>query len=172
VNTLTLQDLSKAEMWLLITTLIYFLMNGAQIFETAAIVPKWSASPPDSFALISGTYGIDLKTFWIIFHSIHEVTFFIALYFCWKIDPVRSWLLILLGIHVAVRVWTLVYFAPNIIQFQKMAADRSVAYNDLTAKVALWRSLNYIRVAIFIGVSIGLVPLLYKVINLKASLAN
>lgn len=171
MNTTTLQDLAKAEMWLLITTLVYFLMNGAQIFETAAVVPKWSASPPESFALIRGPHGINLKAFWIIFHSIHEITFFIALYFCWKIDPVKNWLLLLLGIHFAVRVWTLVYFAPNIIEFQKISTDDSITYDDLTAKTTLWRSLNYIRVAIFIGVSIGLVPLLYKVMNLKASIA-
>jgi hypothetical protein len=171
MNTTTLQDLAKGEMWLLITTLVYFLMNGAQIFETAAIVPKWSASPPESFALIRGPHGINLKAFWIIFHSIHEITFFIALYFCWKIDPVKNWLLLLLVIHFAVRVWTLVYFAPNIIEFQKISSDDSIPYDDLTAKTALWRNLNYIRVSIFIGVSIGLVPLLYKVMNLKASIA-
>lgn len=170
MNATNLQDLTKAEMWLLITTLVYFLMNGAQIFETAAIIPKWSASPPASFSLISGPYGIDLKAFWIIFHSIHEITFIIAMYFCWKIDPVRNWLLLLFGIHVAVRVWTLLYFAPNIIEFQKIPTDDSIAYGDLTAKTTSWRTLNYIRVAIFIGVSIGLVPLLYKVINLRASI--
>lgn len=172
MNTTTLPDLAKAELWLLITTLVYFLMNGAQIFETAAVVPKWSASPPHSFVLISGPYGIDLKTFWIILHSLHEVTFLIALYFCWKIDPVRNWLLVLLGIHVAVRAWTLLYFAPNIIAFQKISTDGSAAYGDLTAKTTLWRSLNYVRVAIFIGISIGLVPLLYKVINLKAAVVD
>lgn len=170
MSTTTLQDLVKAEMWLLITTLVYFLMNGAQIFETVAVVPKWSASPPESFALISGPYGINLKAFWIVFHSIHEITFFIALYFCWKIDPVRNWLLLLLGIHFAIRVWTLLYFAPNIIEFQKISTDGSLVYGDLAAKTTLWRTLNYVRVAIFIGVSIGLVPLLYKVMNLKASI--
>src|SRR5687768_12517576 len=134
MNTTALPDLAKAEMWLLITTLVYFLMNGAQIFETAAVVPKWSASPPKSFALISGPYGINLKAFWIIVHSIHEITFFIALYFCWKIDPVRNWLLLLLGIHFAARVWTLLYFAPTIIEFQKVSTDESIASLELTAK--------------------------------------
>jgi hypothetical protein len=172
MNTTNLHDLAKAEMWLLITTLVYFLMNGAQIFETAAVVPKWSASPPESLALIGGTYGIDLKTFWIIVHSIHEITFFIALYFCWRIDPIRNWLLLLLGIHIGVRVWTLLYFAPNIIEFQKISAGNYSGYNDLAARITLWRNLNYVRVAIFMSISIGLVPLLYKVINLKANIMN
>ena len=167
MNTTTFQDVAKAEMWLLVTTLVYFMVNGAQIFETAAVVPKWSANPPDSFSLISRPNGINLKPFWIVIHSIHEITFLIAIYFCWKIDPVRNWLLILFGVHFAVRAWTLLYFAPNIIGFQKIATSEIVPPADLPAKAILWRTLNYIRVAIFIGVSIGLVPLCYKLMNLK-----
>ena len=162
----TTVDLTRAELSLMITTLCYFLMNGAQIFETAVVVPKWTAAPPNSFSLISGAYGLDLKTFWIVIHSLHEITFLVAIYFCWKIDPVRNWLLLLFGIHFLVRVWTLVYFAPNIIEFQKTTTAATLA--DLMGRTTSWRVLNYVRVGIFIAVSIGLVPLLIKVMNMKA----
>lgn len=167
----TATDIAKAEMWLLITTLVYFLMNGAQIFETAAIVPRWSANPPDSLSLISGNHGINLKSFWIVFHSIHEITFLIAIYFCWKIEPIRNWLLILFAVHFAVRAWTLIYFAPNIIEFQNVSVIRSIDTPELVSRANLWRTLNYIRVAFFIGVSIALVPLWYKLVSLKQTTA-
>src|ERR1041384_1504118 len=109
---------TKAEIWLCITTLIYFLMNGAQIFETLVFVPKWVSSPPDHFKLLLDGKGTSLKTFWIVFHSVHEVTFILAILFCWKIDPVRNWLVALFVVHFAVRAWTLAYFAPNIMDFQ------------------------------------------------------
>lgn len=115
--------LLRAEIWLLITILIYFLMNGAQIFETAVIVPKWTAAPPESFQLFKGKYGLDFKPFWIALHSIHEISFIAAIAFCWKIDELRNWLLVLFAIHFAVRVWTLIYFAPNIIEFQKIVNE-------------------------------------------------
>ena len=51
MENITRDYLAKAEIWLFITTLIYFLMNGAQIFETAVLVPKWTVSPPQSFGL-------------------------------------------------------------------------------------------------------------------------
>jgi hypothetical protein len=162
----TMTDLTRAELSLMITTLAYFLMNGAQIFETAAVVPKWTAAPPGSFSLISGPHAIDLKTFWIAVHSIHEITFLAAIYFCWKIDPVRNWLIILFAIHFLVRIWTLAYFAPNIIEFQKTGTTATAA--DLIQRTTQWRTLNYLRVAIFIGVSVGLVPLLIKVMHMKA----
>lgn len=166
MNALTANYLSRAETWLFITILAYFLMNGAQIFETAVIVPKWTASPPDSFGIFKEPYGLDLKTFWIVIHSIHEITFIMAIAFCWKIDFARNWLLILFAIHFAVRVWTLAYFAPNIIEFQKIANSASTGI-DLMKRVSLWKTLNYIRVGVFIAVSIGLIPLLFKLLKLK-----
>ena len=141
-------------------------MNGAQIFETAVIVPKWTAAPPDSFKMLQGTYGIDLKTFWIVIHSIHEITFIIAIVFCWKIEPMRNGLLVLFAMHFAVRVWTLMYFAPNIIDFQKITSLTESA-SSLIQRVNQWRILNYIRVVIFIAVSIGLIPLCLKIMNMR-----
>jgi len=157
--------LFRAEVWLCITTLVYFLMNGAQIFETAILVPKWTTSPPDNFNLLIDGRGIGLKNFWIVFHSIHEITFILAIFFCWKIDPVRNWLLILFTIHFGVRAWTLAYFAPNIMDFQKVAKDPSLA-KDLISRTSLWKTLNYVRVGIFVAVSLGLIPLCMMLFNM------
>ncbi len=46
MENITTEYLSRGTAWLFITTLVYFLMNGAQIFETAVIVPKWTAHRP------------------------------------------------------------------------------------------------------------------------------
>lgn len=159
-------DLTWAEIWLCLTTLIYFLMNGAQIFETLVFVPKWIDSPPDNFKLLLDGKGASLKIFWIVFHSLHEIAFILAIIFCWKIDPVRNWLLILFAIHFAVRVWTLSFFAPNIIDFQKVAETPSLA-KDLITRTSLWQMLNYVRVAIFIAISLGLIPLCIKLFSLR-----
>lgn len=164
MDNITASYLTRAEIWLYITTLVYFLMNGAQVFETLVFVPKWTAAPPANFSLLQDGKGASLKFFWIIFHSLHEITFILAIIFCWKIDFARNWLLILFAIHFAVRVWTLAFFAPNIIHFQKIAETPSLA-KDLVARTTLWQTLNYVRVAIFIAISIGLVPLCIRMLN-------
>ena len=166
MENITANYLTRAEIWLCITTLVYFLMNGAQIFETLVFVPKWATSPPENFKLLMDGQGVSLKIFWIVFHSLHELTFILAIIFCWKIDPVRNWLLILFAIHFAVRVWTLSFFAPNIIDFQKIAETPSLA-KDLISRTSLWQKLNYFRVGIFVAVSIGLIPLCIKLFNLR-----
>ncbi|MGX5819268.1 transposase [Chitinophaga lutea] len=161
-----MDNITRAELWLYITTLLYFLMNGAQIFETFVLVPKWTAAPPDNFPLLLDGHGASLKNFWIVLHSLHEVTFILAIVFCWKIDFARNWLLILFAVHFAVRVWTLAFFAPNIINFQKIA-ETKIAVEGLAAKVSLWQTLNYVRVAIFIAVSLGLIPLCLKLAGMR-----
>jgi hypothetical protein len=171
MNSITINYLTRAEIWLFITTLAYFTMNGAQIFETAVIVPKWSASPPESFQMFRGAFGLDFKAFWIAMHSIHEITFILAIVFCWKIDPIRNWLLILFAVHFLVRVWTLGYFAPNIIEFQQIA-NTSPMNADLLKRATTWRTLNYIRVGIFILVSFALIPLCIKLMDLKHQIQN
>lgn len=157
------QYLERSEWALVITILAYFLLNGAQIFETAVIVPKWTLNPPLSLGLLK---GIDLKTFWILAHSIHEITFIGAIALCWKIDAVRNWLMLLLVFHIIIRVWTLLYFAPNIISFQSGATEIRSGH-ELVEKVRLWKQLNLVRVALYITISLGFLPLLFKVIKLK-----
>ena len=169
MDNITADYLTRAETWFIISTLLYFFQNGAQIFETVVIVPKWTAAPPESLQIFKGKYALDFKAFWIAVHTIHEITFILAIIFCWKLVFIRNWLLILFAIHFAVRVWTIAYFAPNIIAFQKMANDNNSAAPDLLKRTTQWRNLNYLRVGIFIAVSIALVPLLIQIINLKTN---
>jgi hypothetical protein len=168
MNTLTESYLTRAELWLFITALVYFLMNGAQIFETAVFVPKWTAAPPQTMQLLNDSNGASLKSFWIWCHSIHEITFILAIVFCWKIEPVRNGLLLLFAVHFAVRVWTILYFAPNIMEFQRIA-DSPSATADLLQRTLLWKKLNYIRVGIFVVISCALIPLCMKLISIRAS---
>ncbi|MBZ4192557.1 transposase [Niabella beijingensis] len=166
MTNVNMEYLSRAEAGLLVTILAYFLLNGAQLFETAVLVPKWTAAPPLSFQFFKKPYGADLKTFWIIAHSIHEITFILAIAFCWKIGPVRNGLLLLFAVHFVLRAWTLLYFAPNIIEFQAIANGKPSGA-DLLSRTRQWRILNYIRVGIFFAVSFGQIPLLVKLAGLK-----
>ena len=164
MENLTTEYLFRAEAWLLITTLIYFIMNGAGIFETAVIIPKWSANPPESFQIFKGEHGIDLKIFWIAMHSIHEITFIVAIAFCWNIPGVRESLLLLFAVHFGVRVWTLMYFAPKIMEFQKIA-NGGEAVPNLKAKTTRWRNLNYLRTGLFAAVSLGVLSTFLSVLS-------
>ena len=155
--------LRRAGTWLVITTLAYFLVNGAQVFETATIVPAWAAAPPESLAVFHGPYGLDFMVFWIVAHSLHELTFLLAIAFSWRIPAVRRRLLALLAVHVALRVWTVAYFAPTIIELQGITGTGIDP--ALLERAALWQNLNYLRVGLFIAVSLALLPVVGRLLG-------
>ncbi|WP_409965614.1 hypothetical protein PIECOFPK_01729 [Mycovorax composti] len=167
MENLTTAYVHRAELWLFISTVVYFLMNGAQIFETLILVPKWGAAPPESLKILLDGKGTGLKPFWIIFHSFHEILFILAIIFCWRIEPVRNALLIIFALHVGLRVWTIAYFAPNIIAFQQIAENPSQMMTDIAARIARWEKLNYWRVVLYMLLSIALIPLCIKVFHLR-----
>lgn len=167
METVTTSYLTRAEYWVFATLLVYFLMNGAQVFETLVFVPKWTSSAPSAFNLLVDGKGASLKTFWIVLHSIHEIIFITAIVFTWRIPGIRMWMIILFTAHFAVRVWTIAYFAPNIIEFQKIATGSSSFTIDVSDKVSLWQKLNYARVAIFVAVSLAMIPVYQMLLQLR-----
>lgn len=75
---------------------------------------------------------------------------------------VRPWIVVLLIVHMAVRVWTVAYFAPTIIAFQ--STPRSATIDPvLVEKAAQWRNMNIIRVMLFMAVNCVLLPVIYRV---------
>jgi len=154
--------LRRALLWLVTTSAVYLLLNGAQIFETAVIVPAWTAAPPESLGMFQGKFGLDFKIFWIVFHSLHEITFIAALIVSWRLKEIRRWMLALLVIHIAVRVWTIAYFAPTIIAFQGMPYAATVD-PALVERAARWRNLNIIRVLLFFALNAALLVPVYRV---------
>jgi len=147
---------SKATRWLFYCICAYFIMNGAQVWETALMVPAWTAAPPSSLIFFQKPYGLDFKVFWIVTHGIHELIFIAALFFNWKIMKRRNLILLVLAGHVAVRVWTLTYFAPTIMEFQQLPYSNTVDVS-LQEKAARWANLNYVRVAIFFALNFLLI---------------
>lgn len=149
----------RANLWLFLNISAYFVMNGAGLFETLVLVPAWTAAPPASLHFFRGPYGLDLKAFWIGMHSVHEIIFILSIVFNWGIRRRRYALLALFGIHMAIRVWTVMYFAPAIMWFQEIPESGAVDA-ALQAKAAMWRNLNLLRTGLFVAVNLALIPLL------------
>lgn len=158
----------RAQLWLFIATAAYFIMNGAQLWETAIMIPAWTAAPPASLFFFKGPYGLDFKNFWIIVHSSHEVLLIMALIFNWRFKKRRNIMLLLFGAHIGVRVWTLQYFAPAIIEFQAIEV-KDMIDSTLVDKASRWRNLNYLRVGLFFLINLGYASLLFFNPNKKSN---
>lgn len=154
-----IRKIKRADLWLFLAVSLYFLMNGAQLWETAIMIPAWTAAPPQSLYFFNGPHGLDFKYFWIAIHSIHEVFLLLALIYNWKWTGRRNMMLVLFVIHIGIRVWTLQYFAPTIIEFQAMEPSHMID-SQLVEKANLWKNLNYLRVGLFFMVNLGYAYLL------------
>ncbi|WP_426792260.1 transposase [Sphingobacterium sp. WOUb80] len=148
---------SKATQWLFYSICAYFLMNGAQLWETALMVPAWTAAPPSSLIVFQKSYALDFKVFWIVMHSLHEIIFIVALCYNWKIKKRRNLMVAVFLAHLGIRIWTLIYFAPTLMEFQRLPHNDTVDL-ILKEKAAQWRHLNDLRVALFFVLNFLLIP--------------
>jgi hypothetical protein len=117
---------------------------GGGLYEHIVLTPIWSASPPSSFAIVQPDTGIPLQRFWIPVHIGITVFLVLALVFNWKDLRVRRMLLVGLVSYIVMRVWSGVYFIPEMLAFQQVPLNAAPS-PELTARVDRWTSLTLWR---------------------------
>lgn len=95
---------------------------GGRLYEHIVLTPLWKKSPPSSLAVIQPNTGVPLQRFWIPVHVAITVFVFAALALTWGDAVARRLLLIGLGSYIIMRVWSGVYFIPEMLAFQKNSA--------------------------------------------------
>jgi hypothetical protein len=117
---------------------------GGGLFESIVLAPMWSRSPPSSFSIIQPGTGIPLQRFWIPVHVAITLFIVLALVMTWRDRTVRR-LLVIAGISYAVmRVWSALFFIPEMLAFQKVSLD-SAPSAELAGRVARWTFWTWFR---------------------------
>jgi hypothetical protein len=136
---------TNATKWSLI--LLCFSMAGAVgggLYEHMVLMPLWASSPPASFAMIQADTGVPLQNFWIPIHVAITVFLLLSLVLAWREKKARLFLLIGLASYLSMRVWSIVFFIPEMLSFQKVPLD-SPPSAELLQRVAQWTSLTWYR---------------------------
>ncbi|HEY8519903.1 MAG TPA: hypothetical protein VIN61_07480 [Gammaproteobacteria bacterium] len=89
---------------------------GGGFYETSVVDPFWPARP-DLVQPKRG--GISRRRFWIPAHTAFELVLIVALVLSWSTADVRSWLLVALASHAAMRLWSAFDFIPKALAFEK-----------------------------------------------------
>ena len=93
------------------------IMLGGGIYETLLVDRVW----PDRPAVIQPERGgIDRKLFWMPAHTLYELALFITLWTLWSVNDVRWWTAAALLVHFAARAWSMAYFIPRALRFEKL----------------------------------------------------
>lgn len=117
---------------------------GGGLFESFVLAPMWSKSPPSSFSIIQPGTGVPLQRFWIPVHVAITLFFILALMMTWREPIVRRLLLVSLASYIVMRVWSGLYFIPEMLAFQKVPLD-SVPSAELSARVSRWTFWTWFR---------------------------
>lgn len=117
---------------------------GGGFYESIVLKPMWSKSPPSSFSIIQPGTGVPLQRFWIPVHVAITVFIILALVMTWRDTTVRRLLLVALGSYIVMRVWSALFFIPEMLAFQKVPLD-SAPSAELSARVSRWTFWTWFR---------------------------
>lgn len=129
---------------LLALCLALALAVGGGLYEHVVLMPLWSGNPPGSFAIIQPDTGVPQQRFWIPIHAAITVAFVAALAATWRERAVRQMLLVGVASYVLMRLWSALYFIPEMLAFQGMRLD-SPTSADVLSRVHRWTSLTWWR---------------------------
>jgi hypothetical protein len=129
---------------LLLVALLAAMELGGSFYEATVVYPAWSAAPPATLALLQGTNSLQSTPFWIPIHVALEILLVAALVLNWSVQGRRNLILAGLLIHVAVRIWTFLYFVPEIMAFSSIAPNGPYS-PELAARTAMWGTLGWLR---------------------------
>jgi hypothetical protein len=99
-----------------VATLLACVLVGGGLYETLVIDPAWPRRPG---IIQARNGGISRRRFWIPAHSLFELVLIAAIVAAWGDAGVRTALLIALVSHAVMRIWTLLYFVPTAVAFEK-----------------------------------------------------
>lgn len=100
-----------------ITGALALIRLGGGLYEYRVIDPAWPARP-DLIQPQRG--GVSRRRFWIAAHVAFELSLIIALVATWSESSIRTWLLLGLASHVAMRVWSAFDFIPKALAFERL----------------------------------------------------
>jgi hypothetical protein len=137
-----------------LTCLGFSIIIGAAVYEHIAVVPQWSAAPPQSLAMFQGPYGLNPGPFWQSIHPVTLLLFLITLVVHWRSDRKQPLTVVLLS-YMAILVVTAIYFVPELIQITTTPFASTVDAG-LAKRAALWETLSLVRLGVLVILSLVL----------------
>lgn len=147
---------SRKESWrtrlanapVLLAGLVAGVLFGGGLLSQLWMNQVWIASPPSSFELIQSPIGNGLNAFFILFNSLMEwVLLPAAIFLNWRIPKRRTLIVAAAVIYYGMRVWTYLYFAPEIMTFYEIPSSGPFS-PELAERAQQWVYLSWYRVAI------------------------
>jgi hypothetical protein len=99
-----------------LTTLAACVSLGGGLYEFLVVDPAWPKRPG---IIQPHNGGVSRSRFWIPTHIVFEVLLIVTLVLAWADAAARGALLVALGSHAVMRVWSLADFVPKAVAFER-----------------------------------------------------
>jgi hypothetical protein len=125
------------------TCLCFCIIIGGAVYEHLAVVPKWSAAPPESLSMFQGKYGLNPGVFWMLIHPVTLLLFLVTIIFNWRSRSMKNLMFSFVG-YLAVLAVTASYFVPELMEITNTPYAISVDAN-LVERAKMWELLSIVR---------------------------
>src|SRR5215204_4626459 len=120
------------------------LMAGGSLLQQM-LLSAGLGSPSTTFTIVHPPFGGSFSLFIITLNSLMEWLLIpAALFLNWHIPRRRTLIVIAAGLYYAMRVWTYVYFVPNIFEFGALPPDGPFSA-EVVARFRIWVNLSWLR---------------------------
>src|SRR5215204_5771230 len=123
------------------------LLAGGALLEMM-LLSAGLGTPSTTFTMIHPPFGDSFNLFIITLNSLLEWLLIpAALFLNWHIPKRRTLIVIAAAAFYAMRVWSYIYFVPNIFEFGALPPDGPFSA-EVVERFRMWVNLNWIRIAI------------------------
>ena len=123
------------------------LMAGGALLQQM-LVSAGLGAPSTTFTMVHPPFGGSFSLFIITMNSLMEWLLMPMALFCnWHIPKRRTLIVIAAVAFYAMRIWSYVYFVPNIFEFGALPPDGPFSA-EIVERFRMWVNLNWIRIAI------------------------
>jgi hypothetical protein len=121
--------------FIILATALALISLGGALYEFTVVDPFWPRKPE---LIQPDRGGVSRRRFWIPAHVAFELALIASLVAAWSQAEVRTWLLLSLASHAAMRIWSGFDFIPKALAFERAEAISESAARAWTRR-SLWR---------------------------------
>ncbi len=136
--------------FLLIASVVAWgLWCGGQVFNELMVVPKWSASPPETIKAFNEIPRKGGAPFFVIFNPLFVILAILSAIFAWKqARRSRKWLALSVIVALAVFASLMLYLVPLVGSTQAHAMAGDLPATEIIARVEEWKFGNRTRLCV------------------------
>ena len=132
---------------LMLSIILWGTLLGGIAYAHLVYFPVYLSALPASAVVVTGPYGLNEATFWVLIHPLLILSLIAALILNWRLRVRRNLIGISLVVYALVLIVSSLYFIPELAAF-KQSAESGLSAAEWLARGQRWQHLSWLRGAV------------------------